>query len=112
MNEPTIDEQVAILTERRENALMIAKNKTGEDRANWLQDAAEYAIVIKSLERLKRLDAQQDTVAVPIQTLHVSLQVLTFLKAVLIGQGYQKDSSSIHQLEIAYSMLRAAQEAK
>jgi len=56
--------------------------------------------------------AQQDTVAVPIQTLHVSLQVLTFLKAVLIGQGYQKDSSSIHQLEIAYSMLRAAQEAK
>jgi len=55
---------------------------------------------------------QPDTVAVPVQTLHVSLQVLTFLKAVLIGQGYQKDSSSIHQLEIAYSMLRAAQEAK
>jgi len=56
--------------------------------------------------------SQPDTVAVPIQTLHVSLQVLTFLKAVLIGQGYQKDSSSIHQLEIAYSMLKAAQEAK
>ena len=57
-------------------------------------------------------ESQPDTVPVPIQTLHVSLQVLTFLKAVLIGHGYQKDSSSIHQLEIAYSMLKLAKEMK
>ena len=47
-------------------------------------------------------------VSVPVETLLMVMRVLTFLKGVLIGLGYQKDSSSIHQLEIAYSMLRAA----
>lgn len=52
--------------------------------------------------------AKPDGVVVPRDTLLAAMQAFTFLKAVLIGHGFQKDSSSIHQLEIAYSMLRAA----
>jgi hypothetical protein len=61
-----------------------------------------------------RIDAhfasQPDCVAVmvDVNTILVVMRVLTFLKGVLIGLGFKPDSSSINQLEIAYSMLRDA----
>jgi hypothetical protein len=56
--------------------------------------------------------SQPDSVVVPVdvKTILVVMKVLTFLKGVLIGLGFKSDSSSINQLEIAYSMLRAAKE--
>lgn len=50
-----------------------------------------------------------NSVVISMESMHTIMRVLTFLKAVLIGNGFQKDSSSINQLEIAYSMLHDAQ---
>jgi hypothetical protein len=88
---------------------------------NFIAEQDFYGISVSDeLNLISRIDAhlasqpasQPDCVMVPVdvKTILVVMQVLTFLKGVLIGLGFKSDSSSINQLEIAYSMLSASKE--
>ena len=72
------------------------------------ENDCEITTTIASIDA--HLASQPDSVAVmvDVNTILVVMRVLTFLKGVLIGLGFKPDSSSINQLEIAYSMLRDA----